>query len=272
MLAAGHWLQAWREARAQRRPGRSVLRILVGQGLVPLLPDSLWRALRRLRSPDDVVFSTTPPWMARTPISPHFAATERVAERVRAKGFDPLFRPSVDTRRARLDTLTLTGGAKADIGAGYEALFGVQIRDPARDVHLVDFCLAVPEDQWLRHGQSRWLIRRAMRRRLPAEVLDNEYRGLQAADWLERLQESSERIASELERLATCDLVSTTLDVPRLRRLVAGLPNAAGSPERLFRDYRGVLDSGLMTGSFLRWFECVGRTPATPSTSRVAAR
>jgi hypothetical protein len=34
---------------------------------------------------------------------------------------------------------------------------------PAFDRRLVEFCIGVPEDQYLRNGCDRWLIRRAMK-------------------------------------------------------------------------------------------------------------
>jgi asparagine synthase (glutamine-hydrolysing) len=50
------------------------------------------------------------------------------------------------------------------------AAHSVEPRYPFFDVPLVEFCLAMPSDQKLRHGWSRWVMRRAMEGILPPEV------------------------------------------------------------------------------------------------------
>ena len=77
---------------------------------------------------------------------------------------------------------------------GYEAMFGVQTRNPAGDARIVDFCLSVPEEQFQRDGMPRSLIRRAIQDRLPPEVLASRRRGLQAADWFESANDSRSRM------------------------------------------------------------------------------
>jgi asparagine synthase (glutamine-hydrolysing) len=92
--------------------------------------------------------------------------------------------------------------------------------------------------------------------RLPPEVLANRQRGLQAADWYDRLVGARAALLEELTRIEQCDLAQQALDLPRLRGLVVQLGrdnvNRVGQQ---FAQYRGVLERGLMTGSFIRWVE-----------------
>jgi asparagine synthase (glutamine-hydrolysing) len=94
-----------------------------------------------------------------------------------------------------------------------------------------------------------------MAQKLPPEVLTSRKRGLQAADWFERLIGARARILDELTQVEQCDLARRALDLPRLRRLVEEMPRATGDADQVMTDYRGVLELGLMTGCFIRWVE-----------------
>ena len=137
-------------------------------------------------------------------------------------------------------------------------MFGVETRCPPVDARLVEFCLALPEDQYLRDGQPRWLIRRAMADRLPPVVLRNRKRGLQAADWFERLSAIRPQICEELAQLEQSELARRALDLPRLRRLVEHWPQGRWGEMQVLTSYRMLLESGLMVGRFIRWFEAGG--------------
>src|SRR5262249_2649880 len=63
----------------------------------------------------------------------------------------------------------------------------VDYRDPTADVRLLEFCLAVPTEQFLHNGVLRSLARRALADRLPKQVLEEPRRGFQVADWHEDL-------------------------------------------------------------------------------------
>jgi asparagine synthase (glutamine-hydrolysing) len=145
-----------------------------------------------------------------------------------------------------------------DYEAAYAARFGISRRDPTRDQRLVEFCFAVPETQWRRGRETRLLIRRAMVDRLPAKVLQNPSRGLQAADWHEQLIAQCATIQADLAALAENDTVQRYLDLPRMQRLADSLPQTSWNDSVPMADYRWNLLGGLMLGHFIRWFETKG--------------
>ena len=53
----------------------------------------------------------------------------------------------------------------------------IDLRDPTADVRVLEFCLAVPPDQFLHEGIPRALARRALADRVPKLVLDERRRG-----------------------------------------------------------------------------------------------
>ncbi|HKA54197.1 MAG TPA: asparagine synthase-related protein [Candidatus Binatia bacterium] len=250
LLRTGQWGRALHEARAQR----GEVRAIVSQGIVPLLPAPLWLMVQRLRGK---VKRTTPPWQAYSAIHPDFAAAHKVELRARDRGQDFHARPPADTRQIRYEVIAGIDLA-GSLTTGYQAMFGVETRCPLVDARLVEFCLALPEDQYLRDGRPRWLLRRAMADRLPPAVLGNRKRGLQAADWFERLSAIRPQIFEELAQLEQSDLARRVLDLPRLRRLVEQWPQGGWGEMRVLTSYRTLLESGLMVGRFIRWFEAGG--------------
>lgn len=252
LIREGKWSQALSQARAlvTKGNGRSTTRCLIGQGLLPLLPDVLWKALEQVRHSEA---RTTTSWLTYYPISPGFAADQRIPQRAGERNYMLRFRPKADSRVLRHDVL-----ANHDSGAyicAYRSLFGVDMRAPAADVRLAEFCLALPENQYLRDGEPRSLIRRAMSSYLPRTVLSNRLRGLQAADWFERLHGAQNRVSNELNKLEQSDLARRILDLKRMRRLFDRMPRNGNNSEDIFTNYRLILQQGLMIGRFLRWFE-----------------
>jgi asparagine synthase (glutamine-hydrolysing) len=104
------------------------------------------------------------------------------------------------------------------------AAFRLDIRMPASDQRLFEFCIGIPEDQYLRQGCHRWLIRRALRGRLPDIVLNQQKSGAQAADWYPRLTRARSQIAEEMKRVAGNPDVAAVLDVRRLTALLDNWP------------------------------------------------
>ena len=242
-LRRGRARAAWREARALARSGqsRSPWRALVNQGVWPLLPEPLWLTLEKLRHPD---FGRS--YLA---IRPGYAQAH-------GTGGGPVWRnyagrPNPDGRRTRYDFfINKTDSYKV----AWRGQFGVDARDPTGDQRLIDFCLAIPDDQFLRDGQSRWLIRRAMAGRLPPDVLSSTRRGMQASDWFDRLSARQPQIEQILSRLEQDDLGRQMLDLERLRGLLGRWPAPQPANQQIVRDYGLLLQQGLMAGSFILWF------------------
>jgi asparagine synthase (glutamine-hydrolysing) len=130
---------------------------------------------------------------------------------------------------------------------------GIELRQPAIDVRVVQFCLGIPSWLFLRNGRTRWLARKAGEGRLPVSLLERERYGAQAADWPEWLPAMRGRLASELEGMRRSERVRRVLDVERMRALVDGMPDRLGPEHRPL--YLNMLLRGIMMGRFICWFE-----------------
>jgi asparagine synthase (glutamine-hydrolysing) len=148
----------------------------------------------------------------------------------------------------RLEWLRRIDRGNENMGA--LAGWGIDRRDPTSDRRLVEFCLAVPTEQYLRNGVPSSLLRRAMRSRLPAVVLDEHRKGLQFADWHEAI--TRESILMEIDPLSACGPVADRLDIPRLRATVNDWPKEGWERPENIHQYRTVLLRSLSAGHFVR--------------------
>lgn len=251
LLTRGHWVRAWREARAMAAAGLSSSAIAaVGGGIMPYLGETAWLAISRIRHRGHPELSATPPWTAYSLIRYEFAKERKIAERAREVGHTVYSRPTAGLRQRTLQWSDWNG----DYRRGELSLYGVELRDPPFDRRVVEFCLGVPEDQSQRNGVSKWLLRRAMAGLLPDAVLNNQKRGLQAANWLDQLSARG-RALQELELLKRSPLASHALDLVRMEHLLNHPTVDLSKAGSAGVNYQAMLAIGLMTGRFLRWTE-----------------
>jgi asparagine synthase (glutamine-hydrolysing) len=187
------------------------------QVIAPLIPFRFFRKYKQWRR------GRNPPWHNYAIIRPEFAAEMNVIDRA-DHGFMPFDAPPSRRRKHRRLNLCLGLHEDAEMLAKIRAGFSLDLRMPAYDRRIVEFCIGIPEDQFLRHGRDRWLIRRAMEGRLPECVLNQKKSGAQAADWYRRLTRSRTAIIEDVNRLAENPDVGSILDMERLRTILASWP------------------------------------------------
>jgi asparagine synthase (glutamine-hydrolysing) len=215
LLRTGRWWRLFDEIKSSGYRWRYLLRHWT---IAPFIPAPLFRRYKRWRR------GGHPPWRDFSAIHPEFAARSGVVERA-AREYLPFDDPpSRNSRLARTNDFNCLVDT-ADWFAKVRAHFGIDMRAPTLDQRLVEFCIGIPLDQYLRKGCDRWLIRRAMKGRLPDVVLSNTKRGVQAADWFPRLTRERNSIAAELKRLAQNSDVTSIVDLQRLTALVDHWPD-----------------------------------------------
>ena len=208
----------------------------------PFVPGPLWERLAlyaRGRPAGPLVYSALRPQV--------LAAIE---PELRAAHPNYNARPWADGFAARLWTL-----ARADHGPfakGTLAGAGVDQRDPTADRRFVEFCLALPMEAFLKDGVTRRLAKAALADRLPAELLHERRRGLQAADWHEGFLGDLAGAREELARIAASREAASIVDVERLGALLADLPQSEWKDRTAGQDYRLALLRGLSAGHFVR--------------------
>jgi asparagine synthase (glutamine-hydrolysing) len=244
LFRTGRWITLAREAAALKRNGRGGI---VDAALCPYMPYPVWSWWQRAWHKRSVGAGSY------AAINPAYAAAVDLDAMAAQSGHDLLFRPFRDGRVMRRTFLELQ--EQGDQRIGVLAGWRIDLRDPTSDRRVVEFCLAVPEDQYLRDGVPKFLYRRAFANLLPtAEILARK-RGYQAADWYEGLTAARHEIAAELNRMERSARARRTLDLPRLRRLVEEWPTEGWHRAEVVQNYRLALTRAVAASRFIRFVE-----------------
>jgi asparagine synthase (glutamine-hydrolysing) len=194
-------------------------------------------------------------WHHYSALDPAFAAQARLTDHFARLDFDPAARQSRGGYRATLCRVLQGQNLAADGRSALRALTGLDLRDPLADSRLLEFCAAIPGDQFLRNGQTRWLARRVLADRLPPMIIENRRRGAQCPEWFDRLDARRDRIARDIAGLENSPTASRVLDIARLKALTTDWPSDPAQAMRQGDAYRFVLARGAHVGEFIRWVE-----------------
>jgi asparagine synthase (glutamine-hydrolysing) len=190
-------------------------------------------------------------WYRSSAIHPDFARRLQLLEQ-KLCALDQLL--PVTPREKRCQFLmpgrSLGGALHAQMGAAH----GLEIRDPTGDARVLEFTLSVPDRIFMdpETGLDRWLIRQAMKGRVPDEVRLNRRRGRQAADLVPRLRADAAEVEMTLEQLGRGP-AAAYVDVSHMRE-VWRMIQSRDTPEA-FRKCVTVLTRGIMAGLFVNQFE-----------------
>jgi len=250
LLTSGRWWRWWRELNALCHHSRRFSgRLLLLQSIGPYLPPGLWK---RFAKRSGMYWNLSD----YCPAHPEFLHTMRQRRKIKRDHWDPYFRPWANGRKMRVSMLTR--GDNADYAAASNVA-GLEVRDPTADLRLVEFCLSVPEEQFLRNGQTRWLLKRLMHDVLPDKILHSQSKGYQAADWYEALGSDLPQVDELIDDLCR-DGVDQFVDLKRLSDTLDHWPEGKWTqPGSNERRYRIKLLRGLSVGAFIQKTEASNR-------------
>ncbi len=239
LLARGRLVRLAGTALALYRGGTRAGTI-AAQTIGPFLPRPVWRAIGRLRGGGKGLADYS---LVR-------AEEAKLQARAGRRGLDLSYRPRRDPVGTRLWVLARTD--PGTLNKGILAGWGLDMRDPTADRRLMEFCLRVPAEQYLRGGMPRALARQGLADRLPAAVLNERLKGLQASDWHEGLAAARETLGEQVESLARSPAAAEALDLERLQRLLADWPEGRWADKEVVQHYRLALLRGIAAGHFIR--------------------
>ena len=241
---SGRWLRLFQEGAALERAGHRSWLGVAAQLFGPMTPAPVWRWLVRGRTVAGETLTTY------TALAEAVARSPEFLRKARRRGYDIGLRPRSDALGKRLLVI-----GRSDVGVlrkGNLAGWGLDQRDPTADTRVLDFCLSVPTEQYLRNGVPRALVRGAFADRLPAMVLDERRAGRQAADWHEGLEAARADLETELRRLSADASARRVIDVDRLSAAVEDWPTGGWRRREIEARYQFALLRGVSAGFFMR--------------------
>ncbi len=157
LVASGQAAAAW-QALARHARAHGAWPTLRNTVLRAALPMSALRGLQRLRRGPG---SAMPPWL-----------TARALDRLAGQ---PRWPPEVDAASRPGQAQALLSAANGDwmaVERRWARRHGIEVRYPFRDRRLVEFMLALPDEQLARPGDRRSVLRRAVADLLPASIAE----------------------------------------------------------------------------------------------------
>lgn len=135
------------------------------------------------------------------------------------------------------------------------ALYGVEARDPLGYLPLVEFCFAIPPEQYLQGGVPRAFARRVLSDRLPPAVVQERRLGLQCPEIAARIGSQRAWLADTLARVERSPQAREILDIAWIRATIAAIP---ADLRELGPDSATPLRrvaAALQVGQFILWVE-----------------
>lgn len=240
IFRSGHWLRLLRLGWQMRRSRSASVRSILRNAVWPSLPFPL----RRLTDPHIRSFS-----LDLSPIHPDLARRLDLKNRVLHELYPP-----TPSSRPLLEYL-LHYGDLSEVALASQAGWRLDYRDPTYDRRIIEFCMTIPVEEFLRGGRLRSLARRAMSDRLPASTLVRTARGRQSADWYLSMSTLRPRMLWEISLLEASPLAGRILDLPRMRRLIENWPDHGYDRMEVQCSYHLALTRGLSMGNFLRKYD-----------------
>lgn len=102
--------------------------------------------------------------------------------------------------------------------------YNIVLRDPTRDMRMLQFCYWLPYHLFAYQGVPRWLIRGNLQDLLPDRLLGDWMRyGVQNADWYIRMLRDWDEVEPELRKLPECAGLQEYLDCDKVKDFLSNI-------------------------------------------------
>jgi len=191
---------------------------------------SLFQAGKKLLRPayHTLTSLNKPPkkWQEYSYLHAKFADDFRIEERIKQGGRPVAFsKIKIKSHREKMLNLLKIGRNGRSLGGHNIArYYGFAFRDPTADRRLIEFLLSLPNSYFVNgKGESKLLIKKAMKGILPDKVLFQKGKGLQGADVMMRVQSDIPEIESIINNFKTNFYKGEMYDKPRMLHDLARL-------------------------------------------------
>ncbi|MDP1738012.1 MAG: asparagine synthase-related protein [Caulobacter sp.] len=248
MLRRGQWRSLIVECIARGKEQKcSPWRVLVNQGVIPLIPEPLWRRYKAFRLGRSLPLALG---TCRADYAVEAGAMERLEQAPLAS-----WRPQPTIRgQSRYGLRYIMRSGSITPMDRLSLAGGVRLRHPMFDRDLIEFGLSLPPEQHVRNGRRRHIMRQAGIGLLPPQTLSRaDGSDSVMPDFLERMTSAGPAMIRELDALEHNPAVIRRVDFPRLRALISSY--SAARPSRSARQDAQYALRAYNAAHFIAWFE-----------------
>ena len=247
-LRKGRLNQLWRALNSESLLSGSLAWRFLALAVVPMLPDPLWRLAMQARGR-----STDPANAAISALRPQAQEAFAVAARAQRAGTH-YSRPLYGWRKDLIRDNFMRGDVEgSDMIQGWEQLYEVSMRDPTAYRPLVDFCLGLPTDMFLRNGQTRWLARELGRGLMPEAQRTMPGHGQHNSDWHKRLTPRREDMRGEIEAIRDDPILKDMIDTDLLLDSIENWPEAQSVDDDVYFPHAFRLPRAIAMARYVRF-------------------
>jgi asparagine synthase (glutamine-hydrolysing) len=132
--------------------------------------------------------------------------------------------------------------------------FGINGVYPFFDKRIIEFCLAVPAEQFVKGGQPRSLLRRAMQGILPPKIQWRKDKHPYTPDFHQRVLDSRSEMLRFLHTIKPNDPVHQYIDIHRIKSQFLHIRPAKGRQD-WDHQTSGIVVKGIIAIKFLHWLK-----------------
>lgn len=129
-------------------------------------------------------------------------------------------------------------------------------RDPTNDLRVVKFCLSLPENQFVKNGVDRALIRHSTEGYLPSKVrLNQRIYGVQGVDWVHRMQPQWGQFINEAEKMLKDGIILQYLNKNTIEKALHSASQGARAENHTDPNYKVLMRSIIVHRYIKKHFE-----------------
>jgi asparagine synthase (glutamine-hydrolysing) len=178
-------------------------------------------------------------------INPEFAKKTKVYERLREYGIGEsgwLSSQDIFLNRRRHFEDVFHWNASNTLACKLSLPYAVWKRDPSNDFRVIQFCLSLPEEQYVQNGMDRALIRNATDGYLPDSIrLNQSVRGVQGADWVHRMIPVWDSLIEEVRGFSKDETLLSFIDPEIIHKGITKLSKKVKPEDAIDMDYKIIM-------------------------------